>query len=100
MDCPACGSSATLEVGPDHSLSVSLTDAILAADEDECIEVVRDCWDCGWHEKRQLRVASIDMTEGNEAAVERAALVDEIIDELEAIDSLATLEDALAEIRR
>lgn len=100
MDCLACGSSVTLEVGPDHPLSVSLTDAILTAEQDECIEVSRECWDCGWHEERQLRASSIDTTEGDEAAVERAALVDEITDELAAIDSLATLEDALAEIRR
>ncbi|WP_042664307.1 hypothetical protein [Haloferax sp. ATB1] len=89
MDCSACGSSVTLEVGPDHPPSASLTDALLAADEDECIEVSRNCWNCGWHEERQVRVASIETTEG-----------DEITDELAAIESLATLEDALAEIRR
>lgn len=100
MNCPACGSSVTLEVGPNNPLSASLTDALLAADEDECIEVSRNCWDCGWHEERRLRVASIETIEGDETAVERAALVDEITDELAAIESLATLEDALAEIRR
>ena len=47
MDCPVCGSSVTLEIGPDYPLSASLTDALLAADEDECIAVSRNCWDCG-----------------------------------------------------
>jgi len=100
MDCPACGSSVTLEVGPDHPLSASLTDALLAADEDECIEVSRNCWNCGWHEVRQVCVASIETTEGDETAIERAALLDEITDELAAIECLATLEDALAEVRQ
>ena len=37
--------------------------------------------------------------EGDEIGVERAALVDEITDDLAAIDSLETLEDVRAEIR-
>lgn len=48
---------------------------------------------------RQLRVESIDTTEGDKAAVERAALVDEITDDLATIDSLATLEEIRSEIR-
>jgi hypothetical protein len=100
MDCPACGSSVTLEVGPDHPPSASLTDALLAANEDECIEVSRNCWNCGWHEERQVCVASIETTEGDETAIERAVLLDELTDELAAIECLATLEDALAEVRR
>lgn len=100
MDCPAYGSSITLEVGPERPLSTSLSDAVLAAEEDECIEVSRECWDCGWHEERQLHVASIETTEGDEAAVERAVLVDEITNDLATIESLATLEDIRAEIRR
>lgn len=100
MDCPACGSPVTLEVGPERPLSTPLRDAVLAADVDERLEITRDCWDCGWHEVRQLRVESIDMTAGDEAAVERAALVNEITDELAAIEDVAPLEDALAEIRR
>lgn len=100
MDCPACSSSLTLEVGPERPLSASLSDAIFASDEDERIEVTRDCWDCGWHEVRQLRVESIDTTEGDEAAVERAALIGEITDELAAIGSVDTLEETLAAIRR
>ncbi|WP_256301562.1 hypothetical protein [Haloarchaeobius salinus] len=100
MDCSACGSSLTLEVGTDRPLSTSPTEAILAADVNECIEMIQDCWNCGWHEERQLRVASIERTAGDETAVERAALVGEITDELAAIDDLATLEEALSEIRR
>ena len=100
MDCPACGSPVTLEVGPDRPLSTSLSDAVLAAEEDEQIEVTRDCWDCGWHETRALRVASIDTTAGDETAVERAALIDEITDELAATGSVDTLEETLAAIRR
>ena len=99
MDCPACGSPVTLEVGPDRPLSTSLSDAVLAADEDEQIEVTRDCWDCGWHETRALRVASIDTTAGDATAVKRAALIDEITDELAAIGSVDTLEETLAAIR-
>lgn len=100
MACPACGSPVTLEVGPEQPLSTSLSDAVLETDEDERIEITRDCWDCGWHETRELRVESIDTTAGDEAAVERAALVDEITDELAEIDSVETLEDTLGEIRR
>ena len=100
MDCPACGSSVTLEIGPDYPLSASLTDAFLAADEDECIAVSRNCWDCGWQEERQICITSIETTEGDGTTIERAALIDEITDELAAIDTLATLEDALAEVRR
>jgi hypothetical protein len=99
MDCPACGSSVTLEVGPDRPLSTSLSDAVLAAEEDEQIEVTRDCWDCDWHETRALRVTSIDMTAGDETAIERAALIDEITDELASIGSVDTLEETLAAIR-
>ena len=99
MDCPACGSSLTLEVGPKRPLSTSLPDAILVADEDERIEVTWDCWDCGWQEARQIRVESIDTTAGDETAVERAALVDEITDDLVVIEDLATLEEIRTEIR-
>lgn len=100
MNCPACGSSVTLEVGPDRPLSTSVSDAVLAAEEDEHIEVTRDCWDCGWHETRALRVTSIDTTAGDETAVEQAALIDEITDELAAIESVDTLEETLAALRR
>ena len=100
MDCPACGAPLTLEVGPEQPLSTSLRDAVLAAEADECLEITRACWDCGWQEMRQVRVESIDTTAGDEAAVERATLLNEIADELAVIENIATLEDALAEIRR
>lgn len=100
MDCPACGGPVTLEIGPDRPLSTSLTDALLTADVDEGIDISRNCWDCGWHEQRHIRVESIDTTEGDKVAVERAALIDEITDELAAIESLATLEDTLAEVHQ
>ena len=100
MDCPACGSPVTFEVGPDRPLSMSLSDAVLAAEEDERIEVTRDCWDCGWHETRQLRIESVDTTAGDQIAVERAVLIDEITDELAEIDQVATLEGLLTEARR
>jgi hypothetical protein len=100
MDCPACGSPVTLEVGPNRPLSASVTDAVLAAEEDERIEVARNCWDCGWHETRGLHVASIDTTAGDTATIERAALVDEITDELAEIDRVTTLEKLLTEIRQ
>jgi len=100
MDCPACSGPVTLEVGPDQPLSTLLTDALLAANEDECIDVSRNCWDCGWHELRQIRVESIYTTDGDEVAVKRSSLIEEITNELEAIERLATLEDTLAEVRR
>jgi hypothetical protein len=100
MDCPACGSPVTLEVGPDRPPSASLSDAVLTAEADEQIEVTRDCWDCGWHETRALRVTSIDTTAGDETAVERAALIDGITDELASIESVDTLEGTLAAIRQ
>ena len=100
MDCPACSGPVTLEVAPDQPLSTSLTDALLTANEDECIDVSRNCWDCGWHELRQIRVESIDTTDGDTVAVKRASLIEEITNELSEIERLATLEDTLAEVRR
>jgi len=100
MDCPACGGPVTLEVGPDKPPSTSLTNAVLDAAEDERVDVVRTCWDCGWQEERQLRVEAIETTAGDADAIERARLLEEITDELAAIEALGTLEDTLAEVRR
>ena len=100
MDCPACGGPVTLEVGPDRPPSTSLSDAVLDAAEDERLDVVRTCWDCGWQEERRLRMEAIETTAGDADAIERARLLEKITDELEAIEDLGTLEDTLAEIRR
>ena len=100
MDCPACGAPLTIEVGPEQPLSTSLRDAVLATEADERLEITRACWDCGWQEVRQVRVESIDTTSGDETAVERAALLHEINDEIAGIESVDTLEEALATIRR
>jgi len=100
MDCPACGGPVTLEIGPDRLPSTSLTDAVLDAAADEHLDVLRTCWDCGWQEERRLRVEAIETTAGDTDAIERARLLEEITDELEAIEALGTLEDTLAEVRR
>lgn len=100
MDCPACGGPVSLEVGPKRPPFSPLSDAVLAAAEDECIDVTRHCWECGWHEERHLRLESIETTPGDEDTVERAALREEIVEELSRIDSLATLEGVYAEVRR
>lgn len=100
MDCPACGGSVTLEIEADRPPSTSLTNTLLNAAEDDRIDIVRDCWDCGWQEERRLRVEAIETTAGDVDAIERAALLEEISDELPAIEDLATLEDTLAEVRR
>ncbi|QRY26023.1 MULTISPECIES: hypothetical protein [Halobacteriales] len=100
MDCPACGAPLTIEVGPEQPLSTSLRGAVLAAEADERLEITQACWDCGWQEVRQVRVESIDTTSGDETAVERAALLHEINDEIAGIESVDTLEEALATIRR
>jgi hypothetical protein len=100
MDCLACGGPVTLEVGPDRPPSTSLSDAVLEAAEDERLDVVRTCWDCGWQEERRLRVEAIETTAGDADAIERARLLEEITDELAAIEALGTLEDTLAEVRR
>ena len=100
MECPACGGPVTVEVGADQPLSASVADVLLAADEDEQIIVARNCWACGWTEERSVVIDSIETTEGDADAVERAALLDDIMREAAAIDSLATLEHALSEIRR
>lgn len=100
MECPACGGPVTLEVGPDQPLSASVADALLAGDEDEQIIVARNCWTCGWSEDRSVVIDSIETTEGDADAVERATLLDDIMREATAIDDLGALEDALAEIRR
>jgi len=42
----------------------------------------------------------IDTTAGDETAVERAALIDKITHELAAIESVDTLEETLAALRR
>ena len=89
-----------MEVGPDQPLSASVADALLAGDEDEQIIVARNCWACGWTEERTVVIDSIETTQGDTDVVERAALLDDIMREATAIDSLATLEDALVEIRR
>lgn len=100
MDCPACGGPVTLEIGPNRLPSTSLTDAVLDAAENECLDVLRTCWDCGWQEERRLRIEAIETTVGDDAVIERAALLEKITDELAAIEDLKTLEDALAEVRR
>ncbi|MFC7326039.1 hypothetical protein ACFQMF_15890 [Halorubrum rutilum] len=100
MDCPACGGSVTLEVGPDRPPSTSLSDAVLDAAEDERLNVGRTCWDCGWQEERRLHVEAIETTAGDANPIERARLLEEITDELAAIEALGTLEDTLAEVRR
>ena len=100
MGCTACGAPLALEVGPERPPSTSLRDAVLAAEPDERLEITRVCWDCGWQEVRQLRIESIDTTAGDEATVQRATLIDEINDELAGIESVDTLEEALATIRR
>lgn len=100
MECPACGGPVTLEVGPDRPPSASVVDAVLAADTDEPIVIDRTCWNCGWQETRHVRVDSIKTTAGDAAAIERARLLDEITEELDGIDRLATLEDVLAAVRR
>lgn len=101
MDCPACGGSlVTLEIDPEQPISASLSDVILGAEEDERIDITRTCWACNWREVRHIHVKSIETTTGDEAAVERAGLIDEITDELAAIENLDALESALAEVRR
>jgi len=100
MKCPACGGSVTMEVGPDQPLSASVVDALLTGGEDEQIIIARNCWACGWAEERAVVIDSIETTKGDTDAVERAALLDDIMSEAMAIDDLETLEDALAEIRR
>lgn len=100
MECPACGGPVSMDVGPNQPVTESVADALLAAGEDDQIIVTRHCWACGWTEDRAVSIDSIETTEGDGATVERAALLDDIEDELAAIESLATLEDALAEVRR
>ena len=89
-----------MDVGPNQPVTASVADALLAAGEDDQIIVTRHCWECGWTEDRAVSIDSIETTEGDGATVERAALLDDIEDELAAIKSLATLKDVLAEIRR
>ena len=89
-----------MEVGPDQPLSASVVDALLTGGEDEQLIIARTCWACGWAEERSVVIDSIETTEGDTDTVERAALLDDIMSEATAIDNLATLKDALAEIRR
>ncbi|MFC7130579.1 hypothetical protein [Haloferax chudinovii] len=89
-----------MEVGPNWPPSISVAKALLAADAEEQLELSRNCWECGWQETRVVRIDSIETTTGDAHTIKRAALVDEITAELEAIDSLETLSDALADLRR
>ena len=100
MDCPVCSGSLTVEVGPSMSFSTSLSNAILAAGEDECIKVIRDCWQSGCHEGREVRIEYIEVTDGDSQVVDRARLVSAIHEELDGIERQDTLEQALAEIKR
>lgn len=100
MECPDCGAPVTMEVGPEHPLTASLVDALIAADEDEQIKISRNCWECGWREERLIRVESVETIDGDEPVAKRASLLNEIRSEAEAIESIAMLEDALAEVRR
>ncbi|MFB9823793.1 hypothetical protein [Halobaculum roseum] len=100
MDCPACGGPVTLEIGPNRLPSTPLTEVVLDAAADERLDVLRTCWDCGWQEERRLRIEAIDTTAGDADTIERARLLEEITDELAAIEALGTLEDTLAEVRR
>jgi len=100
MDCPACGAPLPLEVGPEQPFLTSLHDAVLTAEADERLEITRACWDCGWQEVHQVRVESINTITGDEAAVERAGLIDEVNDDLAGVENVDTLEEALATIRR
>lgn len=100
MDCPACGSNITIEVGPERPLSTSVVDAQLAAPEAEQIEIARTCWECGWHEERTVHIDSIETTEGDAHAVERTELIADITRKAEAIESITMLEHVLAEVGR
>jgi len=88
-----------MEIGPNQPLSASVTDALLAAAEDEQIILARNCWACGWAEERSVVIDSIETVEGEADTIERATLVDEITDELAAIDDVEILEETLATIR-
>lgn len=100
MNCPQCNSNITMEVGPERPLSASLVDTLITAEEDEQVDINRDCWQCGWREKRSVRLETIEITNGDTHVVERSTLMNEIMNELETIESLTTLRDALAEVRR
>jgi hypothetical protein len=100
MNCPSCGSPVTLDLGGDWPLSTTVPEAVLGVDEGASIEITRTCWDCGWQESRLVRIETIDTTAGDDHAAKRAALVDEITNEVGAIEDLTTLRDALAEVRR
>jgi len=56
-------------------------DILLAADKDEQIIVARNCWARGWTEERSVTIDSIETTEGDADAVERTALLDDIMRE-------------------
>lgn len=100
MKCPECSSTVTIEIGPERPLSMSLVDAVIAADEDERIDLSRSCWNCGWHETRSIRVDEIETVTGDEQVAKRASLINEITNEAKAIDHITILEEALAEVRR
>lgn len=89
-----------MEVGPGHPPSASVADALLATTEGEQIIVTRNCWACGWTEERSVVLDSIETTEGDAQTVERATLLDDIMNEVTAINDLGTLEDVLVEVHR
>ncbi|MCD2200913.1 MULTISPECIES: hypothetical protein [Halobacteriales] len=79
---------------------MSLVEAVIAADEDDQIACSQNCWNCGWQEKRSIRIQAIERTDGDEQAAKRASLIDEIVSEAKGIERITMLEDVLAEVRR
>lgn len=73
---------------------------MLTADEDDLLEVTRVCWECGWEETRELCVDEIRVESGDEAVQKRRELLEEVNDELERIESIDALRDALAGVER
>lgn len=100
MECPECCTEIPITVAPERPFSASLIDAVLSSDVDEQLTVSRDCEACGWREERTIHLETIEVTEGDSHAIERATLVDEFAHEVSAIENIATLEAALAAIRR
>lgn len=101
MDCPECGSRyVTVEPGQDVSPTATVEYAVLSVAEGEEIDVTRTCWTCGWEETRRVRLEERRVESGNDAIRQRRELVGLVNDELDRMESVDVLRDALAEVER
>jgi len=96
MDCPDCGSTKiTSEVGPEQATGTNLETAIFSADEGSSVQVVHQCWNCGWEETRTVTVDEVTVKHGDKEVIEHSRLVSQLIAAAQSIEDTDKLERLL-----